>query len=126
LEQGSANMRSLLKRGVRVLPGGDYGFAFNPIPNNARDLEHFVTFLGMSPLEAISSATKWGGEIMLQAGELGLVREGYLADLLLVDGDPSKDIRILQDRNRLRAIMKDGRFHKRPGSVGEARRAAAE
>lgn len=79
LEQGSANMRSLLKRGVRVLPGGDYGFAFNPIPNNARDLEHFVTFLGMSPLEAITSATKWGGEIMLHAGELGLVREGYLA-----------------------------------------------
>ncbi len=118
LEQGAANMRSLLKRGVRVMPGGDYGFAFNPIPENARDLQHFVELLGMTPLQAIASATKWGGEIMQRPGELGLVREGWLADLLLVDGDPVTDIRILRDRARLRAIMKDGRFHKRPPSPG--------
>jgi imidazolonepropionase-like amidohydrolase len=45
---------------------------------------------------------------------LGRVKPGYLADLLLVDGDPLQDISILQDRTRLRAIMKDGRFHKEP------------
>ena len=45
---------------------------------------------------------------------IGLVKEGYLADLILVDGDPSKDIKILQDADRLLAIMKDGSFHKAP------------
>ncbi len=42
------------------------------------------------------------------------MKKGYLADLLLVDGDPLADIRILQDRARLVAIMKDGLFHKAP------------
>jgi imidazolonepropionase-like amidohydrolase len=46
--------------------------------------------------------------------ELGQVKAGFLADLLLVDGDPTADVTVLQDRQRLRAIMKDGRFHKDP------------
>jgi imidazolonepropionase-like amidohydrolase len=59
-------------------------------------------------------ATKWGGELMGMADELGQVRRGFLADLLLVDGDPLQDVRILEDRRRLLAIMKDGVFHKPP------------
>ena len=43
-----------------------------------------------------------------------MIKEGYLADLLLVDGDPIADVRILQDKNRMLAIMKDGKFHKAP------------
>jgi imidazolonepropionase-like amidohydrolase len=108
LAAGVENMRSLKRRGVRVLPGGDYGFAFNPNGENARDLEHFVKLLGFSPLEAITAATAHGGELMDRGHELGQIRTGYLADLLLVDGDPSKDITLLQDRTRLRAIVKDG------------------
>jgi imidazolonepropionase-like amidohydrolase len=46
--------------------------------------------------------------------ELGLVREGWLADLLLVDGDPTADIAIMQDKDRLLMIMKDGIYHKAP------------
>ena len=46
--------------------------------------------------------------------ELGQVREGFLADLLLVDGDPLAELSILEDRARLLGIMKDGAFHKRP------------
>jgi imidazolonepropionase-like amidohydrolase len=46
------------RRGVRILPGGDYGFAWNPVGRNARDLEHFVTLLGFTPMEAIVSATR--------------------------------------------------------------------
>ncbi len=57
--------------------------------------------MGFTPMEAIVAATKWGGEIMGRPGELGQVKKGYLADLLLVDGDPLADIRILQDRARL-------------------------
>jgi imidazolonepropionase-like amidohydrolase len=96
------------------LPGGDYGFPHNPIGRNARDLEWFVTQLGFSPAEALVAATKWGGEIMGMGDELGLVKEGYLADLLLVDGDPTRDVTILQDKNRLLMVMKDGKYHKAP------------
>jgi imidazolonepropionase-like amidohydrolase len=108
LEATIETMRELKRRGVRVLPGGDYGFAWNPNGTNARDLEHFVNLLGFSPIEAIVAATKFGGEMMMMGGELGQVRTGYLADLLLVSGDPLADIRILQDKRCLMAVMKDG------------------
>jgi imidazolonepropionase-like amidohydrolase len=124
LEIAAANMKELKRRGVRVLPGGDYGFAWNPIGTNARDMEHFVNLLDYTPLEAITAATKFGGELFGAA--IGLVEEGYLADLLLVDGDPSKDVRILQDAERLLGIMKDGAFHKHPAARGRAGLAAAE
>jgi len=67
-------------------------------------------------MEAIISATAWGGEIMLRPDELGKVQPGYLADLLLVDGDPLADIPVQQDHDRLHYIMKDGRFHKENAS----------
>jgi imidazolonepropionase-like amidohydrolase len=104
----------LRRRGVRVVIGGDYGFAWTPQGTNARDLMHFVDLFGYSPAEALVCATKIGGEIMDRGDELGLVHEGYLADLLLVDGDPTRDVRIMQDRDRLLGIMKDGAFHKHP------------
>lgn len=119
------NMKALKKRGVRILPGGDYGFAWNPIGSNARDLEHFVNYLDFTPMEAIVAATQHGGAIMQQGDELGQVAPGYLADLLLVDGDPLADIRILQDKERLLAIMKDGQFHKRPDVTRSAAQVAA-
>ena len=114
LQSTIACMKSLKKRGVKVLPGGDYGFKWNPHGNNARDLSYFVELLGFTPMEAITGATQWGGEIMGMADELGLVRKGYLADLLLVDGDPLADLTLLEDQKRLLAIMKGGVFHKAP------------
>ena len=125
LEVAIPNMQALKKRGVRILPGGDYGFAWNPIGANARDIEHFVNYLGFTPMEAITAATRLGGEIMMKGDELGQVREGYLADLLLVDGDPLQDVSILQDQSRLLAIMKDGSFHKHPPLVPAAQQVAA-
>jgi imidazolonepropionase-like amidohydrolase len=114
IEHAVGVMKELKRRGVRVLPGGDYGFAWNPVGKNARDLEHFVTLFGWTPMEAIVAATRLGGEIMMQGRELGQIKPGHLADLLLVDGDPLADIKILQDANRLAAIMKDGTMHKTP------------
>ncbi len=125
MEQGTLAMRDLKKRGVRVLPGGDYGFAWNRIGDDARDLEHFVKLFGFTPMEAIVAATRWGGEIMMKPGELGVIKPGALADLLLVDGDPSSDVKILQDADRLLAVMKDGRFHKEPAARGRSARTAA-
>ena len=65
-------------------------------------------------MEAIVAATRLGGEIMMQGDELGQIREGFLADLLLVDGDPLANLGILLDRSKLLGIMKDGAFHKEP------------
>ena len=59
-------LREMHRRGIRVLPGGDYGFAWTPHGTYARDLQHFVELLGFTPMEAILSATALGGEIMLR------------------------------------------------------------
>jgi len=108
------SLRAMHRRGIRVLPGGDYGFAFTPHGQNARDLEFFVKYLGFTPMEAIRSATLYGGQIMMRPDELGAVKDGYLADLLLVDGDPLADLSILRDPKRILAVMKDGAFAKQP------------
>lgn len=120
------SLKAMHKRGVRVLPGGDYGFAFTPHGQNARDLEFFVKYLGFTPMEAIRSTTMYGGQIMLRPDDLGLVRTGYLADLLLIDGDPLANLAILRDPKRLLAVMKDGVFAKAPdiASQRDWRRAA--
>ena len=100
------------KRGIRVLPGGDYGFPTSPHGTYARDLALFVDILGFSPVETLVAATKHGGEIMGRPQELGVITVGALADLLVVAGDPLADLTLLQDRGNLRHIMKDGILHK--------------
>ena len=122
LEACIASMKKMHRRGIRICIGGDYGFAWTPQGTNAKDLETFVTMLGFTPMEAIQAATKNGGEIMNMGHELGMIKEGYLADLLLVDGDPLTDVRILQNKDRLLAIMKDGKFHKAPRLNDQRRR----
>lgn len=126
IETVSETMAELRKRGIRVLPGGDYGFKWNPHGRNARDLAMFVELFGFSPLEAIQAATQAGGELMGEPGRLGVIAEGAFADLLLVDGDPVADIALLQDRERFLAVMKDGAFHTAPDPNRQARRVAAE
>jgi imidazolonepropionase-like amidohydrolase len=76
-------------------------------------------------MDAILSATKLGGEIMGMGDELGQVREGYLADLLIVDGDPLKDVAILQDKDNFLMIMKDGVIFKDPANDPSRRSKAA-
>jgi imidazolonepropionase-like amidohydrolase len=114
LEAVEKSLREMHKRGVRILPGGDYGFAWARHGENAMDLQYLVKYAGMTPMEALLSATKYGGQIMKRGNELGQVQEGFLADLLLVDGDPLADLSILLDQKRLLGIMKDGVFHKEP------------
>ncbi len=108
------SLSQMHKRGVRVLPGGDYGFAFTPHGQNARDLEFFVKYLGFTPMQAIRSCTVYGGQIMMRGHELGAIKDGYLADLLLIDGDPLANLSILREPKRILAVMKDGVFAKSP------------
>jgi imidazolonepropionase-like amidohydrolase len=122
LEIAVEAMRKMHRRGIRVLPGGDYGFAWTPHGTNAMDLEYFVKYLGMSTMEALLSATAWGAPMMrMGKGQIGHIEDGYLADLLLVDGDPLADITVLQDKSRILAVMKDGEFHRAPEMRGAAR-----
>ncbi|HWL86378.1 MAG TPA: amidohydrolase family protein [Polyangiaceae bacterium] len=114
LEACVVGIRAMRSRGIRVLPGGDYGFAWCPHGTYARDLKHFVDLFGYTPAETLRAATVWGGQMMGRPNELGKVAPGYFADLLLVDGNPLSDVTILQDRTRLLAIMKAGQFHKEP------------
>jgi imidazolonepropionase-like amidohydrolase len=112
LESAVDSMKKMRQRGIRVLPGGDYGFAWTPHGTYAKDFEYFVNLLSFTPMETMLAATRLGGEIMGRPHELGRIEAGYLADLLLIDGDPTKDVTLLQDRDRIIAIMKRGQFHK--------------
>lgn len=114
LEVAVKGIKEMRKRGIRVLPGGDYGFAWTPHGTYARDLEHFVKLFGYTEMETILAATALGGELFGQANELGKVQPGYYADMILVDGDPLEDITILQDIEKITAVMKNGQFHRRP------------
>ena len=102
------------RRGVSVLPGGDYGFAWAPHWTNAMDLQYLVKYCGMTPMETIVAATRYGGQIMMMEDDLGMIQEGRLADLLLVDGDPVADLSLLLDTKRAAGVMKDGVFYKEP------------
>jgi imidazolonepropionase-like amidohydrolase len=123
-----ANVRThteLRKRGVKALIGGDYGVPWQPHGTNARDIQHFTTYLGYTSVEALRCATRYGYEAMGLGGELGLVRRGFIADLLLVAGDPTRDVRLLQSADNLLCIVKNGVFHKLQMPRAAARAAAA-
>jgi imidazolonepropionase-like amidohydrolase len=108
-EVGCVAMDKLRKAGVRVVPGGDYGFVWCPHGEYAKDIELFVTDMGFSPMEAIVAATKHGSELLRMEHLCGTIEEGKCADILVVDGDPLADIAILQDRSKLAMVMKDGK-----------------
>jgi imidazolonepropionase-like amidohydrolase len=112
IDTTAAVYTELRKRGVRVLIGGDYGFAQSPQGDNARDLKHFVNLLGFSPSEALQCGTRIGGQVMGMGHELGQIKEGYIADLLLVDGDPLEDLDLVVPEKNLHVIMKEGSLYK--------------
>jgi imidazolonepropionase-like amidohydrolase len=108
LEAGAESARMILRAGGRIGLGGDYGFAWNPHGDYAKELTFFVRDVGFTPLETITCATKTGAEIMGRGDELGTVTAGKLADLLVVDGDVLADIAVLEDRSRFIAVMQGG------------------
>lgn len=102
-------MRKAFDAGVPILSGSESGFALTPYGHwHAREMEVFVDQLGLSPLEAIMCATKNNAIAMRMEGELGVVAEGYRADILVVDGRPADDITVLQDRLNLHAVISRG------------------
>jgi imidazolonepropionase-like amidohydrolase len=112
LECAQKVFAELRTRRIRVLVGGDYGFPWTPHGTNARDLEHFVRLFGYSDAEALAAATKVGAAAMMLEGKAGEISKGYLADLLVVAGEPHKDVRVLQKPENIKLVMKDGRIYR--------------
>jgi imidazolonepropionase-like amidohydrolase len=109
IKQAADTYRRARDLGIRMCPGGDFGFAWNPHGEYAKDIQVFVDVIGFTPMQALVAATRWGAELMRMDDRIGTVRTGRLADLVVVDGDPLRDIAVLQDRRRL-SVMKGGRF----------------
>ena len=91
-----------VKAGVRIANGTDSGIA--PHGWNAKNLAFYVRY-GLSPIQAIQSATRWAAELMRWEDRVGTVADGLLADLIAVPGDPTDDVTLLEE---VPFVMKGG------------------
>jgi imidazolonepropionase-like amidohydrolase len=101
-------MRKLVAAGIPILAGGDFGHQWTHHGTYAAELQRYVELVDMTPVEAIHTATRNMGPAV--GLELGQVRAGYLADLLVVGGDPTADVTVLQRPELRRAVLKGGEF----------------
>jgi imidazolonepropionase-like amidohydrolase len=108
LDETIGAVKRLREVGVRVLIGGDYGLSITPHGTNAKDLQYFVELFGMTAGQALLCATRDGGLAVDPTGMLGTLEAGTTADLLIVDGDPTRDITVLQEAQRIVGVMKGG------------------
>jgi imidazolonepropionase-like amidohydrolase len=111
IEATAAMLRTAYDAGVPLLCGSESGFALTPYGHwHARELQVFVEVLGLSPLEAISCATR-NGAIALRRplDSIGVITAGAAADVLVVAGDPTADVTLLGDRSRIRHVFSRGR-----------------
>jgi imidazolonepropionase-like amidohydrolase len=95
------------KAGVKIAMGTDAATPFNYHGKNALELELMVN-AGMKPLDALVSATRQGAELMGWGDVMGQVKPGFWADLILVEGDPLSDIKVLQGKDNVKLVIKAG------------------
>ena len=104
--RGPGGVRLAVRNGVRIVAGGDFGHQWTRHGTYAAELAAYVELVGFSPLEALLTATANAGPLV---GEpLGRIAEGHLADLVVVDGDPTSDVRVLLDGDRVGPVVKGG------------------
>jgi imidazolonepropionase-like amidohydrolase len=96
------------KAGVKIAMGTDAGTPFNRHGENPFELVHMSEF-GFSAQEVIVSATSRAAELLGLEEKIGTIAPGKLADLLIVEGNPLEDIRVLTDPGRIVAVFKEGR-----------------
>lgn len=107
LEASQVAIEKLRAAQVKLVIGGDYGISIAPHGTYAQDIEFFVEYFGMRPGEALVCATRNGGLSADPAGGRGTLVAGTLADVLVVDGDPLADVRVLQDHSKI-SVYKGG------------------
>jgi len=112
IRQKRESFREALAAGVKICMGGDVGVF--PHGDNAREMEMMAEY-GMVPLDVLKSATSVNADVFGIAGKVGRVRPGLLADLLVVDGDPSIDISRIR---KVRWVMKEGLIYYPDGTTG--------
>lgn len=108
LEGGMKSARMILEAGGCLGMGGDYGFAWNPHGDYARELTFFVRDVGFSPAQVLTCATRNGARILGRESELGTLGKGKLADVLVVGGNLFEDISLLENRANIRAVFQGG------------------
>jgi imidazolonepropionase-like amidohydrolase len=109
IEGGLRSLEICKRAGVPVAFGSDLLGALQVDQSREFLLRREV----LSPIEIIRAATTIGARVVRMEGKLGTLRPGAFADLIVLDGDPLKDLNLFQDQGRyLAAIMKGGRFHK--------------
>jgi len=99
----------MYQAGIKIAMGTDMGFEPD-MGSNAAELEIYVK-LGMKPMEAIQTTTKNAAEALKMGKDLGTLEAGKIADLVAVDGDPSRNIRCLQQKKNIHLVMKEGRVY---------------
>lgn len=104
-------VKRLREVGVRVTVGGDYGLNITPHGTQAKELEYFVDLFDMTPTEALLCATRDGGWAFDPGGMAGTLEEGTWADIVIVDGDPTTDVAVLQDLSKLAVIKAGVEYH---------------
>jgi len=110
LDETGSMMRRAFDAGVPLLCGSESGFSITPYGHwHAREMEVFVDHLGLSPLEAVTCATKNNALAVGGVGEVGTLEPGRRADVLVVDGDPATDVTVLGDKRRFRHLFHRGR-----------------
>lgn len=110
LESTGTKLRQAYDAGVKLLCGSESGFSMTPYGHwHAREMEVFVKHLGMTPLQAITCGTKDNAVALDEDGETGCIAAGYRADVLVLDGDPSKNISLLGDKSLFRHLFCRGK-----------------
>jgi imidazolonepropionase-like amidohydrolase len=108
--------------GVPIVLGDDYGTVLLPHGTYAEELEFYVKRVGIAPLHVLRWATRNGALLAGHESELGTLAAGKLADLLVIDGDPTVDVSILARRERIAGVMKGGRWITAPAPGSDERR----
>lgn len=108
VEASIKSVRMMLDRDIRLMVGGDFGISVAPHGTYAKDLEVFVDIFGMSTAKALLCATRDGGSAFDRKNMIGTLEAGKYADLLIIDGDPIENIKVMQDHNKFSAIIKGG------------------
>ena len=115
-EHSVPSVQKARRAGVKIACGTDSGGTWAPCGENARELELLVKFGGMTPMEAITAATKVSAEAIGRDEDLGTIEPNKLADIILVEGDPLKDIRLLQDASNVKMVIKGGKIEVNRGA----------
>ena len=110
LEHTGSKLREAYDAGVKLLCGSESGFSMTPYGHwHAREMEVFVQHLGLTPLQAITCATKDNAVALDEDCETGCLASGYRADVLILDGDPSKNVSLLSDKSTFRHLFCRGK-----------------